>query len=141
MYNSPFAGGGHEGNGISGTSSTTALDSVQRAAQTGQKEVFDASVLGSLLKSHSPTELVDRFLPTIITGMDRLGRILFLVFWHYDEFEERYGENDTAEMIDNLKASFNDVGEIVSFLKKRSLAGDPDHYGIGTGESNIEGKV
>jgi len=137
MYNSPFAGGGHEGNGVG----QSPLNSVVQAAQTGQKDVFDASVMGSLLKSHAPTELVDRFLPTIITGMDRLGRILFLLMWHYKDFEERYGENDLSELIDNLKSTFNDIGEVVMFLKKRSLAGDPDSYGIGTGANTIEGEV
>lgn len=140
MYQSPFGGGGHEGNGVS-QGSADPLSSVQQAANTGQKEVFDASVMGSLLKSHAPTELVDRFLPTIITGMDRLGRILFLIFWHYDEFEDRYNEADLGELIDNLKASFSDIGDIVLFLKKRSLAGDPDHYGVGIGDNNIEGDI
>jgi hypothetical protein len=132
-YKSPFgAGGGHEGNGVS------PLNTIMEAAKSGQKEVFDASVMGSLLKSHNPTELVDRFMPTIITGMDRLGRILFLLFWHYDKFEERYGEDDLSELIDNLQSSFDDLGEIVLFLKKRSLSGDPDHFGIGIGETSIE---
>jgi hypothetical protein len=136
MYQSPFAGGGHEGNGINNP-----LSEVMQAASTGQKEVFDASVLGSLLKSHAPVELVDRFMPTIVTGMDRLGRILFLLMWHYDEFEERYGENDLSELLDNLKSTFNNLGEVVMFLKKRTLAGDPDAYGVGVGESNIAGDV
>jgi len=141
MYQSPFGGGGHEGNGVS-QGGQDPLSSVQQASETGQKEVFDASVMGSLLKSHAPTELVDRFLPTIITGMDRLGRILFLIFWHYDEFEDRYNnESDLSELIDNLKASFSDIGDIVLFLKKRSLAGDPDHYGVGIGDNDIQGDV
>lgn len=140
MYQSPFGGGGHEGNGIGGGTSTgqSPLSQAQDAARTGQKEVFDASVMGSLLKSHAPTELVDRFLPTIITGMDRLGRILFLVMWHYDEFEERYGENDISEMLDSLKSSFEGIGDLVMFLQKRSLSGDPDSYGVGVGQTAIE---
>lgn len=138
-YQSPFGGGGHEGNGVGGNGNPlkTTLD----AAKSGQKEVFDASVMGSLLKSHAPLEMVDRFMPTIITGMDRVGRILFLLMWHYKEFEERYGENDLAELIDNLKSTFNDMGEVVMFLKKRTLSGDPDSYGLGVGANSIEGEV
>lgn len=142
-YQSPFGGGGHQGNGVGnsdgegGNPLKTTLD----AAQSGQKDVFDASVMGSLLKSHAPLELVDRFMPTIITGMDRVGRILFLLMWHYKEFEERYGENDLAELIDNLKSTFNDMGEVVMFLKKRTLSGDPDAYGLGVGANTIEGEV
>jgi len=58
--------------------------------------------------------------------------------WHYDEFEKRYGENDIAEMIDNLKSSFEGIGDLIMFLKKRSLSGDPDSYGVGVGETEIE---
>jgi hypothetical protein len=131
-YQSPFGGGGHEGNGVS------PLAGVQEAAKSGQKEIFDASVMASLLKSHAPTDMVDRYLPTVISGMDRLGRILFLLMWHYKDFEERYGDNDLTELVDNLKSSFDDLGELIIFLKKRSMAGDPDHYGVGTGSSGIE---
>lgn len=140
MYQSPFGSGGHQGNGVGGSDGNP-LENTLSAAQSGQKEVFDASVMGSLLKSHAPLELVDRFMPTIITGMDRVGRILFLLMWHYKEFEERYGENDLAELIDNLKSTFNDLGEVVMFLKKRTLSGDPDAYGIGVGANDIEGEV
>jgi hypothetical protein len=141
MYQSPFGGGGHEGNGVAGDSGGNPLQKTVDAAKSGQKDVFDASVMGSLLKSHAPLELVDRFMPTIITGMDRVGRILFLLMWHYEEFEERYGENDLSELIDNLKSTFNDMGEVVMFLKKRTLSGDPDAYGLGVGANKIEGDV
>ena len=43
-----------------------------------------------------------------------------------------------TELLDNLKSSFEDLGELIVFLKKRSMGGDPDHYGIGTGETGIE---
>ena len=107
------------------------MESVQRASQTGQKEVFDASVLGALVKTHNPTEMVERFLPTIVSGMDRLGRLLFLLHWHYEEFTERYGKEDLVDFTDDLKSSFESLGELVLFMKKRTLAGDPEFYGMG----------
>jgi hypothetical protein len=123
-YVSPF-GGGDEGDGES------AFGAIERAAETGQKEVFDAAVLGSLVKSKAPTEMVERFLPTIVAGMDRLGRILFLVYWHYDEFQERYGKEDLADFVDNLRSTFEAIGDLVIFMRKRTLSGDPEFYGLG----------
>lgn len=122
-YQSPFGPGGAEGE--------SSVDVVANAGKTGQKEVFDAAVLSSLIKSHAPTDMVDRFLPTITAGMDRLGRILFLTYWHYEQFEERYGENDMVEFLDNLKSTFNSLGDVVIFAKRKTLAGDPEHYGLG----------
>lgn len=124
MYNSPF------GNGDNPEEDTFGV--VEAATKTGQKEVFDAAALGSLIKNHNPTDLVDRFLPTITAGMDRLGRMLFLIYWHYADFEDRYGENDLSEFIDNLRSVFEQLGDIIVFAKKRTLAGDPEHYGIGS---------
>jgi len=126
MYNSPFGDGGTEQQGEG-----SPMDRITQAAQTGQKEVFDSAALGSLIKSHNPTDLVERFMPTITAGMDRLGRLLFMVYWHYEDFESRYGENELSTFMDNLKSVFNDLGDVVIFAKKRSLSGDPDFYGIG----------
>lgn len=124
-YRSPF-GGNADGEGQENTS-----DAVNEAAQTGQKDVFDASVLGAMVKSHNPTDMVERFLPTIVSGMDRLGRLMFLLNWHYEEFQERYGEDDLQEFSDNLKSTFESLGDLVIFMRKRTLSGDPDYFGLG----------
>jgi len=126
QYYSPFGAGGGDAEGEPNT-----FSAIETAGETGQKDVFDASALGSLIKNHTPTDLVDKFLPTITSGMDRIGRMLFLIYWHYEDFEERYGENDLAEFVDNLKAVFEQLGDIIVFSKKRSLAGDPEHFGMG----------
>ncbi len=130
-YQSPFGGGSDEQQGHE--SGQDVAKKVQTAAQTGQKAVFDASVLGSLAKTHNPTDLVERFLPTIVSGMDRLGRLLFVLNWHYNEFEDRYGKDDLTEFQDNLKSTFESLGQLVVFMKRRTLAGDPTHYGLGLG--------
>lgn len=123
-YFSQFGDGGGEGY-------EDTLATVETAAKVGDKNVFDAAALGSLIKTHTPTDLVDRFLPTITSGMDRIGRMLFLIYWHYEDFEERYGENDLSEFIDNLRSVFEQMGDVVIFAKKKTLAGDPEHYGMG----------
>jgi hypothetical protein len=141
-YQSPFGGGSDEDQGGQGgpekSKGQDTAKAVQTAAQTGQKDVFDASVLGSLVKSHNPTDLVERFLPTIVSGMDRLGRLLFVLNWHYEDFEERYGKDDLMEFQDNLKSTFESLGQLVVFMKRRTLAGDPSHYGLGL-NANMDG--
>jgi len=130
-YQSPFGPGGSASGDESTSSGDDTLKVMDEAAKSGQKELFDSAALASLVKCYRPTEMVDRFMPTIVAGMDRLGRMLFLLYWHYDAFEERYGANDLAEFLDNLKSTYEQLGDIVIFLKKRTLAGDPEHYGLG----------
>lgn len=121
-YISPFVGG------VPGQDDQGTLDTLSQAAQLGNKEVFDAAALASLIKAARPTEMVERFLPTMVSGMDRLGRLLFLVLWHSEEFKKRFGE-DLPEIVDNLRSTFEHLGELVIKLKERSLSGDPSFFG------------
>lgn len=137
QYHSPFAGNDDQ-QGDDDASPQKSMKAVTDAAETGQKEVFDAGVLGALVKSHNPTELCDRFLPTIVAGMDRLGRINFLLHWNFSEFEERYGDKDLSEFKDNIQTCFEQLGDLVLFMKKKTLSGDPESYGLGL-SSTIDG--
>ncbi len=96
----------------------------QQAAQTGQKEVFDTSAMGALLKSVRPDNMIDRYLGDMMKGMDRTGRVLFNYYWHGEEFEDRYGKQDMPELEDGLRNSFEGQGDIVLKLKQKTV--DPD---------------
>lgn len=123
-YKSPFGGGGD------GEQPNDTLSTVENASELGSKEVFDAAALMSIVKSSRPTELVERYMPAIIAGMDRLGRLLFAAFWHYDEYKERFGD-ELPDLIDNLRSTFEHLGDIVTQVKQRSLSGDADYFGVG----------
>jgi hypothetical protein len=58
------------------------------------------------------------------------------VHWHYEEFEERYGEQDLSEFVDQLKDTFNHLGETVLFLKTRTVNGSQDFFGLGVSQAN-----
>jgi hypothetical protein len=94
----------------------------RRAAQTGQKEVFDTAMLGSLLKVLRQDNMVDRYMGDLMKGMDRLGRILFLYYWHGEAFEDRYGKQDMPELEDGLRNAFEGIGDIVLVLKRKAIS-------------------
>lgn len=109
------------------------MGQAQQAAQTGQKEVFDTAMIGGLLKSVRQDSLVDKYLGDLMKALDKLGRILFLFYWHQEEFEERYGKQDLPELEDSLRNSFESLGDITLFLKEKTVepafasqGGDPD---------------
>ncbi len=104
------------------------MQAVDQAAQTGQKEVFDTAVLGAMLKTTSDENMIERNLPDLMKGMDRTGRILFSFYWHKDTFEDRYGKGDLPELEDGLRNAFEAAGDIIIFLKQKSVAGsERDH--------------
>jgi len=96
----------------------------EQAAQTGQKEVLDTSVITGLVKSMDPDQAVDQFISDLMLGLDRVGRILFMYYWHFDKFKERYGQQDMPELEDNLRNVFENLGDLTLFLKQKTI--EPD---------------
>lgn len=93
----------------------------QQAAQSGQKEIFDVSAVSGMLKTVRQESMVDKFLPDLIKALDRLGRMLLFFYWHNKSFAERYGKKDLPELEDSLRNSFEDVGDLVLFLKQKTV--------------------
>lgn len=99
------------------------------ASQTGQKEIFDTAMIGGLLKAVRDDNLVDRYMGDLMKGMDRLARVLFLFYWHNEKFADRYGQSEMVELEDGLRNAFEAMGDIVLFLKQRSIDPHPDDMG------------
>lgn len=97
------------------------MQAAQQAGQTGQKEVFDTAVISSLLKAVRQDSLVDRYTGDLMKAVDRLGRLLFLFYWHNDNFMERYGKGDLPELEDTLRNAFEIVGDLLLFLKEKDV--------------------
>jgi hypothetical protein len=91
------------------------------AAEKGQKEVLDTSVLAGLVKAMDTDPVIDKYLGDLVVGEDRLGRLLFMFYWHNDKFQERYGEAEMSELEDSLRNSFKGVGDLILFLKKKTV--------------------
>lgn len=97
------------------------MQTAQTAAQSGQREVFDTTIITGLLKSVRQDSQIARFLPDLLKALDRLGRLLFLFYWHQNEFADRYGKQDLPEMEDSLRNSFESLGELVLFIKSKDV--------------------
>lgn len=96
----------------------------EQAANQGQKEVMDTSVVGGLVKTMDPNAAIDGYISDLMLGLDRVGRILFMYYWHYEKFKERYGSQDMPELEDNLRNVFENMGDLTIFLKQKTV--EPD---------------
>jgi hypothetical protein len=106
----------------------------QEASRDGQKEVFDVSMISGLLKSVRHESLVDRYLGDLMKALDKLGRILFVFYWHSEEFEDRYGKADLPELGDSLRNAFDMLGDVTLFLREKTVQGGS---GIELGNSSV----
>lgn len=112
-----------------------ATQQAQTASQAGQKEVFDTSMVSGLLKSVRQESLVDRYMGDLMKALNTLGRLIFLFYWHQEEFADRYGKADVPELEDSLRNTFESLGDLVLFLKEKSVQG---RTGVEFGNQSVD---
>lgn len=93
----------------------------QQAGQMGQKEVFATNMFTNMLRSVRQGSHIKKWSRDLMKALDRLGRILFLFYWHNQEFADRYGQTDLPELEDATRNSFESLGDLVLFLKERDV--------------------
>jgi hypothetical protein len=98
---------------------------IEQALQTGNRDIFDVGALGAMLKSVRKDALVERHLGTLMDAVDSLGRLLMNFYWHESDFADRYGRSDMPELEDSLRNSFESLGDLVIFLKEKTI--EPSH--------------
>ncbi len=99
----------------------SSMQVAQQAGSSGQKEVFDTAMISGMLKAVRQDSLVERHLGSLMESLDSLGRLLFLFYWHQEEFEDRYGKADMPELEDSLRNAFESLGDITLFLKEKTI--------------------
>lgn len=105
---------------------TKAINNVMNAAQSGQREVFDTAMIGTMLRAVRDDGLVDRYMGELTKGLDKLGRIMFMFYWHGDRFADRYGKSDMPELEDSLRNAFEMLGDVILFLKQKTIEPYPE---------------
>jgi hypothetical protein len=91
-----------------------------RAQKSKDKELFDINVFSGLLRVNNVSDNVNKYVTDLVVGMDRIGRMLFLFYWRFDSFKDRYGTGELTELEDMLKSTFSSLGDIALFLRKNN---------------------
>lgn len=115
------------------------LKSVVDAANSGQREIFDTAMIGSMLRAVRDDTMVDRYMGDLVKGLDKLGRILFMFYWHGDQFADRYGKADMPELEDSLRNAFEMIGDVILFLKQKTIEPYPEESSQDVDLKNIAG--
>ena len=98
-----------------------AAQMAQQSSEPGSKDIFDTAVLSALTKVVNPNNVVDDDLPVYAKALNKLGRRLFMFFWHNESFQERYGKKDLPELEDTLRNAFEMLGDLLLYLKQDSI--------------------
>jgi hypothetical protein len=97
-----------------------ALNAAMDASNQGVKEVMDTSILAALAGTSKPLEATGGYLQDLTKAMDRLGRMLFLFYWHNDKYAEQFGTQSMSKLEDSLRSVFATLGDLILFLKEKS---------------------
>lgn len=106
------------------------IQMINEAAQSGQKDVFDASALGALINVNDINQSLDEYSADLVKALDKLGRTLFLMYWHQEEVQDRYGKQQVTDLEDNVRSTFQSLGDVILDLKQKSPV-DSDAFGRG----------
>ena len=107
-----------------GASREDILKQVQKAADSGVKEIFDVSLMKVLVKTSRPEALLGDYHRTILKAMDRLCRMLFLGYVKEDDFKQQYGEDKYDEYLETIRNAMEDLSELFIFINTRSVLED-----------------
>lgn len=90
---------------------------LDNAVQSGTKEVFDVSVLRILAEEDSPTQIINEWMPTLFTALDKVGRILYLCRAG-ESMQDAYGADRVDDVERKLRKQFNELGDIILTMLK-----------------------
>lgn len=104
------------------------------ASRTGEKSVVDSAALLALLNTHNVSGMIDELVPDLMLQIDTIGRLLYMIYNHREELEERYGKEDLKVIEDSLENVFRELGELVVRMQEDDadqLIGDTGSTGLG----------
>jgi hypothetical protein len=107
------------------------IDTATQLAQSGQKEMFDAQSIATLSKYVNGPDKVMSYVPSLITALDNIGRVKFLLAWEAEKFKDSFGADDLPEFNEIATSVFKNLGDFI--LKLRQV--NPSlSLGISSGE-------
>jgi hypothetical protein len=91
------------------------------AKRVGMRSVFEHGIIGSLVREFDAAAVVDRYLPDLEKGLDRLGRLYFLICYKPDDFGRMFGVDDVQTMESSIEGTFRSLGRLnLDILQKTS---------------------
>ena len=90
------------------------------ARSTGRKSLFEHGVVGALSRISDANNFIDEFLPDMRRGLDKFGRLLFLIIIRPQDFIKNYGADEIENLENSVLSVFKQTGELVLTLLKKS---------------------
>ena len=100
------------------------VQTAEEAARAGDRSLFDVGVFSTMAKSVSEDSIIDKYAEPLLGALDNLCRLLFMFYWHQEEYADRFGEQSLPELEDALRNAIETLGDVTLFIKEQSV--DPE---------------
>lgn len=105
---------------LNGVVSEDTRATLERAAQTGVKEIMDVTVLKILAEDGSSIRLIQDLIPSLFTAMNAVGQILFMLRAS-TSMSDSYGEYRADEMEKQFAKLMQRLGDAVIVLQQGKI--------------------
>ena len=112
--------GGGENGDASDLSTMAPMDIYNLSKEKGTSAMFEHGVVGSLVQTYDSMAMVDKYMPDLEQGLDKLGRLLFLFYWKPEDFSRAYGTDDQTQLENKLASCFKSLGDLVIELLRKN---------------------
>jgi len=88
--------------------------------EKGMPNLFEHGMVGSLVNTYDSSALIEKYLPVLEDGLDRIGRILFLFYWKPEDFVKAFGSDDQDQLENKLVSNFKSFGALILELTQKN---------------------
>lgn len=82
------------------------------------KKLLDTSKLEDIVFHKDVARINRKLFAELMDAMDTKARLLCTIYWHRDQFEDKFGD-DLEKLENQLKSSFLDDGDLLIFLQEK----------------------
>jgi hypothetical protein len=98
----------------------TPMQLYQMSQERGVGAMFEHGVVGSLTNTFDSAAMIDTYMPDLLAGLDRIGRILFLFYWKPEDFAQAFGSDDQSQLENKLVSNFKSYGDLLIELLQKT---------------------
>lgn len=99
---------------------------LEQAGALNDAGAFDAAAIASMAQAASFRDMVVDYVPTLERALDNLGRIMLSLWLQESELKEQIGEEEYADLEDNLRAVFDGLGNLILQINRNAIVLAPE---------------
>lgn len=84
-------------------------------------DLMNEGITGSLSKLQNPGVVIKKYLPHLNNAMDKLGKILMLIWYHAYKIKNDFGLNEFSEFETKVQDLFEGMGSVIMDIHKKDL--------------------